>query len=115
MPNVVAVTQRPQQSSTRSRRLPTVVDSRSSPYASGPMRAITDTEHSRVLQFCGEHPEFERALGYEGLKQVAATYLDDTDRALRAEMSAAGARADWRVDGGRDFETGDFMLAEERS
>lgn len=102
-------------SSQKHRRLPVVADSHKSPYAPGALRSQTDEEHMRVRRFCDEHPEYERALGYEGLKQVAATYLDDDDRRVRGELNAAGVSADWRSSGGRDYETGDFRLAEERS
>lgn len=111
---VVLTTTPPPSSSSTGKRLPAIADSRKSPYAPGALRTATDAEHERVRKFCGEHPEYERALGYEGLKQVAATYLDDDDRRVRGEMNAAGVRADWRSGGGRDFETGDFMMAEER-
>lgn len=74
----------------------TVVDSGSSPYAPGALRASTDREHERVVRFTREHPEYERALGYEGLKQVAAGYLDDEDLAVRGELRAAGVQLGFR-------------------
>lgn len=114
MRNQVTVVDVRSSSHKSAKRLPAVADSRRSPYAPGQLRAVTDEEHQRVQRFCTEHPEYERALGYEGLKQVAATYLDDDDRRVRGELNAAGVSADYRR-GVRDFETGDFRLAEERA
>ena len=96
------------------RRLPAAPDTPSSPYAPGAIRCTTDEEHSRLCNFCTAHPEFADRLGYEGLKQVAATYLDDGDMAVRSELRAAGVSGDWRR-GVRDDETGGLRLAEECS
>lgn len=108
----LAVVSEGRPSKHRALRLPAVADTPKSPYAPGAIRSTTDEEHSRLCAFCSEHPEFANRLGYEGLRQVAATYLDDADTALRSELRAAGVRGDWRR-GVRDEETGDFRLAEE--
>lgn len=80
-------------SSSKPRSLPVVADSPSSPYAPGALRVATDGERERVEALCAQYPEFAR-LGYEPLLQIAETYLDDADHALRAElpMGAAGYR-----------------------
>lgn len=101
-----------QQNPSAAKRLPAVKDTPSSPYAPGAIRHTTDEEHSRMRSFCAAHPEFADRLGYEGLRQVAATYLDEADMAVRGELRAAGVSGDWRR-GVRDDETGDFRLAEE--
>lgn len=79
----------------RAPRLPVAQDTPASPYAPGALRKATDVEHGRVVRFCEAHPEYVGRLGYEGLRQVAATYLDEEDRAVRGEMRAAGVPAGW--------------------
>ena len=75
----------PSRSKPRKHRLPAVTDSPSSPYAPGALRATTDCERERVERLCLAHPEFAK-LGHDPLLQLAETYLDDEDRALRSEL-----------------------------
>lgn len=98
-------------SRNRGQAVAVAADTPSSPYAPGAIRCATDDEHSRTCAFCNAHPEYADRLGYEGLKQVAATWLDDGDMAVRGELRAAGVSGDWKR-GVRD-EEGDLRLAEE--
>lgn len=109
---VVAV---PSQSSPQRRpqRLPVAADTPSSPYAPGALRKASDEEHVRLRAFCSEHPEYERALGYEGLLQVAATYRDERDQQMGVELNAAGVPADWGREA-RDLDSNDIVMAEEQ-
>lgn len=81
---------------TRAALLAVAKDTPSSPYAPGALRAVTDAEHARVAVFCERHPEYVGRLGYEGLRQIAATYLDEGDQAVRGELRSAGVPAGWR-------------------
>ncbi|MBF6571700.1 MAG: hypothetical protein IVW54_22905 [Candidatus Binataceae bacterium] len=94
MKTALAVSSSSSRSPNRPRKtLPAVPDSDSSPYAAGRLRETTDTERSRAEALCERHPEFAR-LGHDQLLQVADTYLDEADHALRSElpMGAVGYR-----------------------
>lgn len=65
------------------------------------LRSATDAERQRVERFCVDHPEYAR-LGHEPLLQVASTFLDDEDLALRGELRAAGVPMGWRRSEGDD-------------
>lgn len=80
----------------RAARLPVVQDTPASPYAVGPLRAATDAEHARLVAFNEKYPGFARALGHEGLLQIAAGYLDDDDLATRGDLRRSGVSIGWR-------------------
>ena len=58
-------------------------------YAPGVIRSSTDREAALVEAFYRRHPEYE-LLPRDAVLQVAATYLDEDDHALRAALADEG-------------------------
>lgn len=73
-------------------------------YAPGIIRSSTDREAALVDAFYRRHPEYE-VLPRDEVLQVAATYLDEDDHALRAALADEGVPVGGRYAGFDDPET----------